>query len=141
MRVGSFNVQRPSPIDRNATITVNNYANANLAAAALTERWTQTIAAGKKAQISTINTNIIRCTAATVADWAYVQVSVNTAGSNDAICVSQLGHNVVGYGNSNVSGEAGTYAAGAIIKGYTADVSTGGSMRVWVGATIMVYDA
>jgi hypothetical protein len=141
MRVGSFNVQRPSPIDRNATITVNSYVNQNLSAAILTERWTQTIATGKKCQISTINTNIIRCAAATTADWAYVQVSVNTAGTNDAICVSQLGHNTVGYGDANVTGEAGTYSAGAIIKGYTADLSTGGSMRVWVGATVMVYDA
>jgi len=141
MRVGSFAVARPSPIDRNATITVNQYSNANLSPAATTERWTQTVAAGKKAQISTIMTSIIRCTAATIADWAYVQVSVNTSGSNDPICIAQFGHNVVGYGDGHMTGEAGTYAAGAIIKGYTSDASTGGSTRIFVGATVMVYDA
>jgi hypothetical protein len=117
------------------------YFNPNIAPHATTERWTQTVPSGKKAQISTILTNIIRCSAATVADFAYAQVSVNISGSNDAIMVAQLGHNAVGYGDHAVTGEAGTYSGGSIIKGFTNDASTGGSIRVWVGATIMVYDA
>lgn len=141
MRVSSLGVARPDPIDRNATITVNQYTNQNLAAATITERWSQTVASGKKAQISTLLVSMIRCTVATAADWAYVQVSVNTSGSNDPIAVAQFGHNVVGYGDTNVVGIAGTYNAGAIIKGYTVDNSTGGSTRVFVGATVMSYDA
>jgi len=141
MKTSSYSVSRPVPIDRNAAITVNLYSSANLAPHATTERWTQTVASGKKAQISTILTNIIRCTAATTADFAYAQVSVNITGSNDAIMVSQMGHNTVGYGDHAVTGEAGTYSAGSVIKGFTNDASTGGSIRVWVGATIMVYDA
>jgi predicted Zn-dependent protease len=141
MKLGSLASARPDPIDRNATITVNIYLNQNLSPATVTERWSQTVASGKKAQISTMMASIIRCTTATVQEWAYVQVSVNTTGTNDGICIAQMGHNVVGYGDSQMVGVAGTYAAGSVIKGYTADLSTGGSTRVWVGATVMTYDA
>ena len=141
MKLGSLASSRPDPIDRSATITVNQYLNQNLAAASITERWSQTIASGKKAQISTLVVSIIRCSVATSADWAYVQVSVNTTGTNDPIAIAQFGHNVVGYGDTHVLGIAGTYNAGSIIKGYTVDYSTGGSTRVFVGATVMSYDA
>jgi hypothetical protein len=141
MRLASLASARPEPIDRNATITVSIYLNQNLSPATVTERWSQTIASGKKAQISTMMASIIRCTTATVPEWAYVQVSVNTTGTNDGICIAQMGHNVIGYGDSQMVGVAGTYGAGSIIKGFTADLSTGGSTRVWVGATVMTYDA
>ena len=141
MRLASLASARPEPIDRNATITVSIYLNQNLSPATVTERWSQTIASGKKAQISTMMANIIRCTAATTVDWAFVAITVNSTGSNDTVCAAQFGHNDIGYGNSHVVGVAGTYSAGSIIKGYTADLSTGGSTRVFVGATIMTYDA
>ena len=141
MKVSSYTVARPAPIDRNPTTYNFGYALADGAPAAQTERLTYTIPAGKRAIIQSAFVSLIRVTVATVSARANANITVNVGAGNYSVIYCALRSNLVGERDTINITNAGQFVAATAIKLFTQDPCTGGTTDIFGGYTILEYDA
>lgn len=140
MKLGSLSSARPSIYDRNATGTMLFYNANGVAPHAETTRWTQTVAAGKKAIVEGMYTAKWRDGAAGAASLVWSMVKI-TSGGNTAVVSGIIDAQATTYITSYM-GLAGamTIYAGETVFGVTADISTGGTNAYWNTAKITTFD-
>ena len=140
MKLGSLSSARPSIYDRNASGSLLGYTGNSIAPHALTTRFTQTIASGKKAVVESAFTQIWRDSApgASGPFWGLVQL---TSGATTVNMVGVLTATTTLYqGLAQTQAGQVTLYAGETIAGVTSDTSTGGTTAYWISAKLTVFD-
>lgn len=141
MRVSSYAVARPSPVDRNPTTYIFFYGASASAPSAQTQQLTYTVPAGKRASIQSAYAYLGRVTAASVNGRPNVIITVNVGGGNLNVVYVGLRANTVGDKDSINITNAGQYVAGTIIRAFDQDDSTGGTVDRQMGFTVLEFDA
>lgn len=140
MRVSSYAVARPSYYDRNATGSYQTYA-ATLSPAALTTRWTLTVATGKKGLIEYARGFIERRTAATVAGQYSSWVQITSGATTGTLIFCNSFVNTV-YNQQQINlPSAITLYAGETFFYQTYDDSTGGTVAYQGDSKVTLFDA
>ena len=141
MRVSSYTVARPSPVDRNPTTYIFYYGVTASAPSAQTQQLTYTVPAGKRASIQSAFAYLARVTVASTNGRPNVIITVNVGSGNQNVVYVGLRANTVGDTNSINITDAGQYVAGTIIRAFDQDDSTGGTVDRQMGFTILEFDA
>lgn len=141
MRVSSFAVARPSPVDRNPTTYIFFYGVTASSPSAQTQQLTYTVPAGRRASIQSAFAYLARFTAATVNGRPNVIITVNVGSGNQNVAYVGLRANTVGDKDTINITNAGQYVAGTIIRAFDQDDSTLGTVDRQMGFTILEFDA
>ena len=140
MRVSSYAVARPAPIDRNPATYVYFYGAAATAPSAQTQQLTYTVPAGKRATVQSAFAYLARVTAATANGRPNIIVTVNFGAGNQPFIYTGIRANTVGDKDTINITNGGTFVAGSIIRAYDQDDSTGGTTDRNTGFTILEFD-
>jgi len=130
-------VARPEWYDRNPVKIRRNSVGAGISPHSDTERWTYTVPAGKKAIVESLQTTMIRKTAATTAGRPYAHIIVAGIAFLKAVIIG----NAIGDRSDPTVGPAMVLVAGETITANTADDSTGGTVDFFVAMTATEFDA
>ena len=123
MRVANVFSGRPQAYDRNP-LAISVDADLGLIGPhAITQRWSYTVPAARKFQATSVFGRCQRATAATTPGRALT--TVLDAGT---LFTAAIYTNVAGDKDSAALGTGPFYAAGLLVRGYTSDASTGGTM-------------
>jgi len=140
MRVSSYAVARPAYYDRNSASNTQEYV-ATVAPHAGTNRFSYTVASGKKMQLEFALAAMYRATAAAAVGQysaiVFVQVGTNTP----RIAYIDSVKNTVDKTEQTTSLGSVTIYAGESLSGYTSDGSTGGTVQYVIQAKATLYDA
>jgi len=142
VRVGFPGGPRLEWYDRNPYHRFQSFQNNNTAPHAITDRWSYTVPAGKKAFVEAGQTYARRVTAAAPVGLVQVTISIQPSGAGVAILlVSQIITNNVGDGDHAEIGSGPVLYPGDLIKGTTYDGSTAGTINLNVTSEITEFDA
>ena len=141
MKVTSYAVARPAYYDRNGTASLLAY-NANaITPHAHTQRFTATVAAGKKATVELWMLASWRETAAGVASTRYV-VGTIASGGPAIVAVNTITQSNTTYAQQTAQASMPiTLYAGEVLETSTLDVSIGGTLAFWLSAKLTTFDA
>lgn len=141
MRISSYAVARPAYYDRNATSTVSNYA-ADLSPHGGVDRFTYTVASGKKMLVEAAFAQTVIATAPTTAARVALSVELRVGATTIVIsAVDGVQSSTVGASSVNFATTQPTLYAGEIVAGRTYIASTGGTVNCQIAAKGTVYDA
>jgi len=134
-------VARPAWHDRNPFVIMRGFSSVT-GPHSMTDRWTYTVPAGKKAYIEFLCIKSIRATAAGTAGTVVIQITYTPSGASEQVLAATgLYTNTVGDKDEVTCGHALTMLAGDLLKGLTYDGSTGGTVNYLVVAKITEFDA
>lgn len=140
MKITSYAVARPAYYDRNAVSSFGSYNNIP-APHAFTNRFTQTIASGKKLSIEVGNIILYRYTVATVAGQIFCEHSVTSSSvAVQLATTSYFGNTTNVITQVNFNGPVTIYA-GEIYNINTLDLSTGGISNISANYKGTLFDA
>ena len=138
MRIYPVSTARADWYDRNPIASNNDYTITGLAPAALTTRWTYTVATGRKTFIGALQINTERANTATSA--ATVQSFITytpSGGAASRMLQTFISDNAVGSRQNAIGASGMVMLAGDNLMGQTQDTSTGGALNYslsWAGA-------
>ncbi len=141
MKVTSYAVARPAYYDRNGTASLLAYNASSIAPHGHTQRFTATVASGKKATVELWMLASWRETAATTTGTRYV-VGTITSGATVINAVTMISQ--VNTTFSQVISQAPmpiTLYASEVLETSTFDGSIGGTLAFWLSAKLTTFDA
>ncbi len=141
MKVTSYAVARPAYYDRNGTASLLAYNANGVAPHAHTQRFTATVASGKKATVELWQVTSWRDLAATTSGVRYV-VGTITSGLTVINGVTTIINSNTTYSQQTSQASMPlTLYAGEVLETSTNDGSTGGSLSFALGAKLTTFDA
>jgi len=133
---------RLSWYDRNPLVKWLLYSAQGVGPHGMTTRWTYTVPTGRKTMLEALMAYLMRATAATTLGWASIQIWYQPAGGTDQELVYlDLYDNTVAAKTVSHLPFAVVLLAGDILRGVTADTSTGGACNYRIAAKATEYDA
>lgn len=133
---------RPDWYDRGAVAVFTGYNAGGVAPHAGTQRWTYTVAAGKKLAIQCFDAQILRITAAAaVAEYGIILQYVPSGGGGGYIVQPNSVDNAVSAGEDRILGSTMVLTSGDVISAITYDGSTGGTVSYNVSFQGLLFDA
>jgi len=142
VRVSATFLARPEWYDRNPITKIFNYNGANVAPHAITQRFTYTVPAGKKAIIEAALVYFYKRTVQTTLGLVGAYIDVNLGGAGAQVLLSQeMYTNNVGDKDHTELGTTMLLSAGDIIRGFTFDLGTGGGVTYILAVMVTEYDA
>ena len=128
--------------DRNPKSVFKRYSATDVAPHAQTLRWTYTVPKGKKAFVEYMGIRIERITAAGTPAEVIVCIDLEIEGlASMSFMIAVLVTNNVGDTDRDSIGQSLILNAGEVLRSYTTDLSTGGTMRYLTVAKITEFDA
>ena len=140
MKLGSLASARSAYYDRNATSVFQSYL-ATVGPHAGTQRWSYTVASGKKLQLEIAGTRIYRITAAAPVSWTQADISIVSGATTAILSEKYVFDNSLTVVYDDIRAMAVTVYASESIAANTIDVGTGGSVQYWLSAKGTLYDA
>lgn len=132
---------RAAYYDRNASSYANQYSAGSVAPHAFVQRFTNTVASGKKLLVEGATVSLYRETAATTTAKTLATVQVNDGVYPINICGGFFYISGVGAPQVLILGSGPTVYAGQTISGYSQDLSTGGTITYEIDVKGTTYDA
>ena len=117
-------------LDRNPKLIAGNFGDPALAPHALTSRWQYVVPVGRSTQIEVVSTQTVRVTAAGALGGAaaYISVISSRDGVNVQAFSTYLFDNAIGAADRQDFNGTLILLAGDILRAYTYDFSTGGTV-------------
>jgi hypothetical protein len=142
MRTGQPIIGRPAWYDRNPSSKAQYFETGGISPHALTERWSYTVPAGKKAMVELLQVKVERRTAATTPGQAQAYVFITPYGGSTRYMLNAVIW-TNGAGDKDVQTITGTLALyqGDVISGQTQDTSNGGTCYYFLSYKISEFDA
>lgn len=131
---------RAAYYDRNAASVLQSYL-ATVGPHAATQRWSYTVASGKKLQVEITGTRIYRITAAAPVGWTQADITVVSGATTAVLSEKYVVDNSLTVVYDDIRSMATTVYAGESIAANTVDVGTGGTVQYWLSAKGTLYDA
>lgn len=142
MQVGHIQASRPAYYDRNPANTQLDYTGTGVAPHASTQRWTNTIASGKKGFVESAYALTYKATTGGVNGLSQATVYYTPNGGAQGLLIgAQIFGTAAGAQNIVNGTSLGVLQAGDVLAGFTNDAATGGTMNFFLTAKVMVYDA
>lgn len=142
MQVGHIQQSRPAYYDRNPSNVQLDYSAAGVAPHASTQRWTNTIASGKKGFIENLYALAYKATTGGVNGLSQASIYYTPSGGAQGILLgAQIFGTAAGAQHVMSTTSAGVLQAGDVLAGFTNDLATGGTMNFFLTAKVMLYDA
>jgi hypothetical protein len=140
MKLGSLAGARAQYYDRNAA-SVLNVHSASASPHVTTQRWSYTVASGKKLLIENLSQRVRRLTAATSAQTYGTEVGIAVGAVGYALSQTRAYVGTVFLDTIQLDQMALTLYATENIAGHTYDDSTGGTVHFQVAMKGTLYDA
>lgn len=142
MELGHLQASRPSWVDRNPSNQSQRYNTGAIAPHAVTQRWTHTVATGKKERVQHTYMGWRRVTAA--APVGIVTLDVQYTPNGGTVIHLQERRTLLNAVNDlfdeSYNAQLDMFA-GDLLEAYTTDLSTGGTTEYNIAAVIVAYDA
>lgn len=133
---------RPAWHDRNPIHRLNAYDASSVAPHTANNRWAYTVPTGKKAFVEYMCVTVRRDGAPTTAGLVMAYISVQPSGGSETTIAYAIHLNAtVGTFDKTLVGASIMLFPGDVLRGYTIDLSTGGTMALNVSAKLTEFDA
>lgn len=140
MRTAGGVTSRAAYYDRNASTIVNTASNFAVAPHALTQRWSYTVPAGRKAYFESSSSLVHVVTVSAPNGQRSAKLRINT-GTLASLMRNDLYNNTVDASSTQNSGQLGLALAGHILDFADSDLGTGGTVDFVGEAKFTEFDA
>jgi hypothetical protein len=142
MRLGSLASARPAAYDRNQSTVLKSFSSFAVGPHAYVTRWTQTIASGKRAVVTSAQIWTQRFSAATSIGQLLYEISVTPSGGSGVPFLYIIDNDNTVNRVTNVVMSSGPYLqAGDVLYCNTQDSSTGGTVNIATSGSLALFDA